>query len=72
MPSRFALQHLFSFIFTLTKAASLLTISGATPNKSVEPTRVIAVRVIRASQVAGGSPLIVRRHGFEVFDSLSD
>ena len=33
------------------------------PNKSVEPTRVIAVRVIRARQVAGGSPLIVRPLG---------
>jgi hypothetical protein len=41
MPSRFALQHLFSLIFTITKPASLLTISGATPNKLLEATAVV-------------------------------
>jgi hypothetical protein len=40
MPSSFALQYLFSLISAITKPASLLTISGATPNKTPEATAV--------------------------------
>jgi hypothetical protein len=41
MRSSFALQYLFSLISAITKPASLLTISGATPNKLLEATAVV-------------------------------
>jgi hypothetical protein len=48
-------QHTFSNYFSL-DFIGVFSNPTVPPNKSVEPTRVIAVRVIRARQVAGGSP----------------